>query len=98
MAAVWTTLLQRRVSRDMISRVASVDAVVSYGLSPIGLVVAASVAEPVGAANVLLAAAVLQGLMTVLLLAVPAVWMTLAPVSEPRTNPEPQPASEGGTA
>ena len=71
MAVVWTTLLQRRVPNDLIGRVASVDAVVSYALSPIGLLVAAVAAQATSAAAVLWAAAIWQGAMTVVLLSLP---------------------------
>ncbi|MFD5076478.1 MFS transporter [Streptomyces sp. NPDC058371] len=72
--AIWTTLLQRKVSSELIARVSSFDAVCSYSLSPIGLVAAAAVADAVGGAGtVLWAAALWQVLSTVVLLSLPAV-------------------------
>jgi hypothetical protein len=88
MAVVWTTLLQRRVRNDLIGRVASVDAVVSYSLSPIGLLAAAAAAEATSASGVLWTAAILQGLMTALLLSLPAIRSVSAPIPETATAPD----------
>lgn len=87
LAVVWTTLLQRGVSGDMIGRVASVDAVVSYALSPIGLLVAATAAQATGAAGVLWTAAVCQVVLTAVLLTLPAVRLTNVTASAPERTP-----------
>lgn len=91
LAVVWTTLLQRGVSSTMISRVASVDAVVSYALSPVGLLVAAAVAQATGASRVLWAAALCQAVLTAVLLTLPTVRLT--DVGAPAPHPEPDPAT-----
>ncbi len=70
---LWTTMLQRKVDGELLSRVSSVDAVFSYALCPIGLVVAAAVAQATGTAAVLWAAAIWQIASTVVLLSLPAV-------------------------
>lgn len=70
---LWTTMLQRKVSAELISRASSVDAVGSYALCPVGLVVTAAVAQRTGTTNVLWAAAIWQAASTVVLLSLPAV-------------------------
>lgn len=73
MNVLWTTMLQRKVRTALIGRVSSVDAVCSYALSPLGLVIASAVAETAGTAGVLWSAAVLQVVTTTVLLSLPAV-------------------------
>jgi len=73
MSVLWTTMLQRKVSNELIGRVSSVDAVCSYALAPVGLVAASAVAETAGTASVLWAAAIWQVVSTVVLVSLPAV-------------------------
>lgn len=81
--AIWTTLVQSKVSGELISRVSSFDAVCSYSLSPIGLVVAAAVADALGGpGTVLWAAGLWQLASAAVLLTLPAIRrVTLDPAS-----------------
>ncbi|MEU3019193.1 hypothetical protein ABZ635_17580 [Nocardiopsis sp. NPDC007018] len=80
----WYTALQRVIPQDRLSVVISVDQVGSFGLEPLGYAVAGALAEAVGARPVLLGAAAV-GLVTSLLpLCVPGVSRLAGPL--PRTD------------
>ncbi len=69
----WYTALQRAVPQDRLSVVISVDQVGSFGLEPVGYAVAGALAETVGPRPVLVGAAVVGLLTTLVPLAVPGV-------------------------
>jgi DHA3 family tetracycline resistance protein-like MFS transporter len=62
----WNTLLQDKIPRDMLGRVASIDALGSLALLPLGFGAAGWIAESIGAANTLLLGGLLSALATVL--------------------------------
>lgn len=61
---LWSSLIQQRVPAELLGRVGSVDLVVSFAASPIGLVVAGLVAGGIGARAALVAGGGLAALMT----------------------------------
>ena len=69
----WYTALQRAIPQDLLSVMISVDQVGSFGLEPVGYAVAGALAETVGARPVLVGAAVIGFLTTLVPLAVPGV-------------------------
>ncbi len=69
----WFTALQREISAEEISRVSSWDHLGTYALQPIGPGVVGPIAIAVGLSTTLYAAAALVALLTVGVLAVPAV-------------------------
>ncbi|MFD6951595.1 hypothetical protein A6A08_17235 [Nocardiopsis sp. TSRI0078] len=69
----WYTALQRAIPRDLISVVIGFDQVGSFGLEPVGYAVAGTLAETVGPRPVLVGAAVVGLLTTLVPLAVPGV-------------------------
>ena len=70
---IWTTLLQTLVPRRLLGRVTSVDWLVSTGLVPVSFALTGPAAEAFGAANTMVAAALLGGLLMGMLLFVPGV-------------------------
>ncbi len=72
--AIWTTALQKEVPRDSLSRVSAFDGMGSLSLRPLGLAIAAPMANWLGLDHTLVILAILSGVVTLLTLAVPQVW------------------------
>ena len=72
--AIWTTALQKEVPRDSLSRVSAFDGMGSLSLRPLGLAIAAPLANWLGLGRTLTALAVLSAVVTGLTLMVPQVW------------------------
>jgi hypothetical protein len=70
---IWTTLLQRRVPRELLGRVSSLDWLVSTGLVPISFALTGPVAAVIGPETTMVAAALLGALLMGILLFVPGV-------------------------
>lgn len=70
--AFWDTMLQQHVPRDAISRVSSLDALVSFVFMPLGFVVAGPLAHRIGVDATLLLAAGLAAAANLGVLAVPS--------------------------
>jgi MFS family permease len=71
--ALWDTMLQQHVPREMLSRVDSYDWLISLVFTPVGYTVAGPLAETVGRDATLVGAAVLCAAANVLVLVVPSV-------------------------
>ncbi|MBL1101933.1 MFS transporter [Streptomyces coffeae] len=69
--AVWSSTLQRHVPAEVMARITSLSTLCSYAPAPLGLAVAASVADAVGADNVLLFGAGWHVLSVLVVLALP---------------------------
>jgi DHA3 family tetracycline resistance protein-like MFS transporter len=69
----WTTLLQTLVPRRLLGRVTSVDWMVSTGLVPVSFLLTGPIAETFGAAETMVAAGILGGVVFGALLFVPGV-------------------------
>jgi DHA3 family tetracycline resistance protein-like MFS transporter len=69
----WTTLLQTLVPRRLLGRVTSVDWMMSTGLVPVSFALTGPIAESFGAAETMVASAVLGGVIFAALLFVPGV-------------------------
>jgi DHA3 family tetracycline resistance protein-like MFS transporter len=61
-AVIWYTLMQTRVPRELLGRVSSVDATVSFGLLPISFALTGPLAELAGAGAVFVGGGILGGL------------------------------------
>ena len=72
--AIWTTALQKEVPRDSLSRVSAFDGMGSLSLRPLGLAIAAPMAQWLGLTHTLEVLAVLSAIVTALTLLVPQVW------------------------
>jgi MFS family permease len=72
--AVWFTAMQKSVPADELSRVTSWDAVGSYALQPVGLALVGPLAGAIGVSTTLYGAGVVFLLITVGVIAMPAVW------------------------
>jgi MFS family permease len=70
---IWTTLLQQRVPRTLLGRVASLDWLVSTGLVPVSFALTGPAADAFGPANTMIGAALLGGALMGMLLFVPGV-------------------------
>jgi MFS family permease len=71
--ALWDTMLQQHVPREMLSRVDSYDWLISLVFTPVGYTVAGPLAETVGRDTTLVGAAVICAAANVLVLVVPSV-------------------------
>jgi MFS family permease len=71
--ALWDTMLQQHVPRDVVSRVSSYDWLVSLVFMPLGYTLAGPLADAIGRDRTLLAAAALSALANVGVLALPSV-------------------------
>jgi hypothetical protein len=71
---IFETTVQQHVPADALSRVSSIDWVLSLGLQPIGFALAGPAAEAFGLPTALTCAAVWGLVSTVVVLAVPSVW------------------------
>jgi hypothetical protein len=72
--AIWTTALQREVPREALSRVSAFDGLGSMIFSPVGLAIAAPMAEWIGITRTLEIFSVLSAVVIAATLAVPQVW------------------------
>lgn len=72
--AIWTTALQREVPREALSRVSAFDGLGSLLLRPVGLAIAAPMADWLGITRTLEILAVLSAVVIIVTLAVPQVW------------------------
>ena len=72
--AIWTTALQKEVPRDSLSRVSAFDGMGSLSLRPLGLAIAAPMAQWLGLTHTLEVLAALSAIVTALTLLVPQVW------------------------
>ncbi|WNV84698.1 MFS transporter [Umezawaea sp. Da 62-37] len=95
--ALWQTVMQQQFPPQALARADSYDALLSFAARPLGLALAAPIADVTGTATVLIAAAVLVGVFNTGLLALPDVRrMTLrASPPEPPTAPPPVPEVSG---
>ena len=72
--AIWTTALQKEVPRESLSRVSAFDGMGSLSLRPLGLAIAAPMANWLGLTHTLYLLAGLSAIVTLMALAVPQVW------------------------
>ncbi|MEN9324288.1 MAG: hypothetical protein RL414_42, partial [Actinomycetota bacterium] len=72
--AIWTTALQREVPREALSRVSAFDGLGSMIFSPVGLAIAAPMAEWIGITRTLEIFSVLSAVVIAATLCVPQVW------------------------
>ena len=72
--SIWTTALQKEVPRDSLSRVSAFDGMGSLSLRPLGLAIAAPVADWLGLTRALEIFAGLSAVAIVATLFVPQVW------------------------
>jgi hypothetical protein len=86
--ALWETAMQQEVRPDRLARVASIDALLSIGLMPIGQVLAGAVAAGVGRPATLLLAGTLMSVPNLFVVAFVREVRSL----RRREDPEPQPA------
>jgi MFS family permease len=86
--ALWETAMQQEVRPDRLARVASIDALLSIGLMPIGQTLAGAVAAGLGRPATLLIAATLMSVPNLLVVAFVREVRSL----RRREDPEPQPA------
>jgi DHA3 family tetracycline resistance protein-like MFS transporter len=81
---LWTTLLQRLVPRSLLGRVASVDSLLSWGLTPVSYALTAPVVRALGLDATLVAAGVAAA--TVLL----GTWLLFPRIRAVEEGPEPE--------
>jgi DHA3 family tetracycline resistance protein-like MFS transporter len=81
---LWTTLLQRLVPRSLLGRVASVDSLLSWGLTPVSYALTAPVVRALGLDATLVAAGVAAA--TVLL----GTWLLFPRIRAVEEEPEPE--------
>jgi MFS family permease len=76
---VFETTMQQYVPPDSLSRVASIDWLLSLGLQPIGFTLAGPLAERIGLSTTLAGAAIWMLVSTTIVLAIPSVWSLRRP-------------------
>ncbi len=83
---LFETTVQREVPAEKLSRVASIDWMLSLGLAPIGYALVGPVSDSVGEQQTLAAAAIYAVVSTLVVLAVPSVRAVRRPVDEERAT------------
>jgi MFS family permease len=97
--ALWDTVLQQHVPRDVISRVSSYDWMISLVFMPLGYTLAGPLADAIGRDATLVAAAALSASANLGVLLLPSVRnLPRLDVPEPQrdSTPAPSPASGSG--
>jgi hypothetical protein len=72
--AIWNTALQREVPKESLSRVSSFDGMGSLLMRPIGVALAAPLANSIGLSHTFLLLAGVSAFVVTAMLAFPAVW------------------------
>jgi hypothetical protein len=83
---LFETTVQREVPAEKLSRVSSIDWMLSLGLAPVGYAAVGPISEHVGVAETLAAASVYAVLSTLVVLAVPSVRAVRRPEAEARAT------------
>jgi MFS family permease len=86
---LWFTVFQREIPEQSQSRVSSYDALGSFILMPVGYAAVGPIAAAIGTDTTLVAAALVELVCLVVILAIPSVWAIRAP------SPAPAPAAAG---
>jgi hypothetical protein len=107
---VWTTVVQRLIPDDVLSRVNSYDWLVSFAVAPLGYAAAGPLSEAVGTVPTLLVALGLVVLGVIVVLLVPEIvrlrqdrdgrlsgWSAPEPEPEPAAAADPGPGSGSGS-
>ncbi len=81
LSPLWETAIQRRIPREVLGRVGSFDALISFAARPLGLAVAVPVATLLGTSAPLLAGAVLVAAANLAVLLLPEAWEHPEPVT-----------------
>ena len=72
--AIWSTALQREVPKESLSRVSSFDGMGSLLMRPIGVALAAPLANTIGLSHTFIVLAIVSAFVVTVMLAFPAVW------------------------
>ncbi|MEU6774671.1 MFS transporter [Streptomyces sp. NPDC046759] len=83
LSPLWETAIQRRIPQEVLGRVGSFDALISFAARPLGLAVAVPVATLLGTSAPLLAGAVLVAAANLAVLLLPEAWEHPEPVTAP---------------
>ncbi|WP_256725977.1 MFS transporter [Streptomyces sp. IMTB 2501] len=81
LSPLWETAIQHRIPQEMLGRVGSFDALISFAARPLGLAVAVPVATLLGTSTPLLAGAVLVATANLAVLLLPEAWEHPEPVT-----------------
>ncbi|GGV12194.1 MFS transporter [Streptomyces filipinensis] len=97
LSPLWETAIQHRIPQEVLGRVGSFDALISFAARPLGLAVAVPVATLLGTSVPLLAGAVLVAAANLAVLLLPEAWEHPEPVtSQGDARREPVAAAGGG--